>query len=141
MIAKPLPPTLLVRPKGLYRATQQVWPTHVLQESRPQHLRRDTPWAPTCLESRYQAFIAPRNRITLAYLQIRLLLTVHATTIIIAFGLEHRTDNPTVAIEHFLTYLSVSKIVSWVVSFVISLKFIPWGCLQCSWLVISRKTD
>ena len=53
----------------------------------------------------------------------------------------HRTDNPTVAIEHFLTYLSVSYFVSWVVSFVISLKFIPWGCLQCSWLVISRKTD
>ena len=53
----------------------------------------------------------------------------------------HRTDNPTVAIEHFSTYISVSKIVSWIVSFVISLKFIPWGCLQCSWLVISRKTD
>ena len=40
MIAKPLPPTLLVRPKGLYRATQQVSATHVLWESRPQHLHR-----------------------------------------------------------------------------------------------------
>ena len=41
---------------------------------------------PTCLESRYQAFIASSNRITLACLEFDLVLTVYATTIIIAFG-------------------------------------------------------
>ena len=40
---------------------------------------------PTCLESRYQAFIASRNRITLVCPELDLVLTVHATTIIIAF--------------------------------------------------------
>ena len=28
-----------------------------------------------------------------------------------------------------------------IVSFVISLQSIPWGCLRCSWIVITRKTD
>ena len=43
--------------------------------------------APTCLESRYQAFIASRNRIRFVTLELDLLLTVYATTIIIAFEL------------------------------------------------------
>ena len=41
---------------------------------------------PTCLESRYQAFIASRSRIKLFCLKRRLVQSPHATTIIIAFG-------------------------------------------------------
>ena len=44
MRAKSVPPQLLVRPKGLYRAAQQVSATHMLWESRPQHLHRGIPW-------------------------------------------------------------------------------------------------
>ena len=38
------------------------------------------------VESRYQAFIASINRINFSCVELDLVLTVHATTIIIAFG-------------------------------------------------------
>ena len=51
---------------------------------------RDPVGSRPCLESRYQAFIAPRNRIKLVCIEFRLVQSPHATTIIIAFGRNSR---------------------------------------------------
>ena len=60
---------------------------HALREPSAASLSRCTLVHLASVESRYQAFIASRNRITLACLEFDLVLTVYATTIIIAFVL------------------------------------------------------
>ena len=81
------------------RASQGIIPRHSPSVDHPSALRdpsaasassgRNGPLA--CLESRYQAFIASRNRITLVCLELRLVQSPHATTIIIAFvDIPHR---------------------------------------------------
>ena len=80
------------------RASQGIIPSHSTSVAYPRAPREPSAapssgypvGAPTCLESRYQAFIASRNRITWVCQKLRLLLTVYATTIIIAFEIHKR---------------------------------------------------
>ena len=70
------------------RRSQSVSHPRALREPSAAPSSGDPVGSPTCLESRYQAFVASRNRIKLACKELRLLLTVHATTIIIAFAIK-----------------------------------------------------
>ena len=75
------------------RASQGIIPSHSTSVGHPRALREPSAASPSrcrprhlaSVESRYQAFIASRNRITLVCLEFDLVLTVYATTIIIAF--------------------------------------------------------
>ena len=76
------------------RASQGIIPSHSTSIGHPRALREPSaappsgcPWGhPTCLESRYQAFIASRNRTKFPGREFRLLQSPYATTIIIAFA-------------------------------------------------------
>ena len=76
-------------------SSQGITPRHSPSVSHPRALRepsaapssRDPVGSRPCLESRYQAFIASRNRIKSVCLERRLVQSPHATTIIIAFDL------------------------------------------------------
>ena len=80
------------------RASQGIIPSHSTSVAYPRAPRepsaapssRDPVGSRPCLESRYQAFIASRNRITLVCLELRLVQSPHATTIIIAFAVAIR---------------------------------------------------
>ena len=83
------------------RASPGITPSHSPSVVDPRALREPPaappsgcPWGhPTCLESRYQAFIASRNRIQCFCQELDFVLTVYATTIIIAFE-THDALNP-----------------------------------------------
>ena len=75
-------------------ASQGIIPSHSTSVGHPRALREPSAASASrylseylaSVESRYQAFIASRNRITLVCLELRLVQSPHATTIIIAFA-------------------------------------------------------
>ena len=77
------------------RCAQSVRHPSALREPSAAPSSRDPVGSRPCLESRYQAFIASRNRTTLLCLELDLVLTVYATTIIIAFDILYTPKSET----------------------------------------------
>ena len=77
------------------RASQGIIPSHSTSVGHPRALREPSAASPSrcrprhlaSVESRYQAFIASMKRRECACIELDLVLTVYATTIIIAFGM------------------------------------------------------